>query len=95
MKKTTHEEIDQLFSAILMLKSVEECRKFFRDLLTEKEIDEFAKRWRVAQMLEEGVSYSTIESKTGFSSRTIARVHRWLTHGKGGYGLVIRRLRGR
>ncbi len=92
MKPVRQRDIDELYAAIVELRNVEECRKFFRDLLTETEIHEFAERWRVARMLAQGAPYTTIEQETGLSSRTIARVHKWLKQGKGGYLLMLRRL---
>ena len=91
MKRNGTKEIDDLYEAILKLESLDECRRFFRDLLTETEIAEFAERWKVARLLAEGVSYSKIEEETGLSSRTIARVGRWLKRGKGGYTLVLKK----
>ncbi len=91
MKQANPEDVDRLYEAILTLKSLEECRNFFRDLLTENEIREFAERWKVAGMLAEGTPYSAIERETGLSSRTIARVHKWLTAGTGGYLLMLSR----
>ena len=92
MKHVKPRDIDDLYAAITRLDNVEECRKFFRDLLTETEIREFAERWKVARMLWQGIPYTTIEAETGLSSRTIARVHKWLKGGKGGYTLMLRRL---
>ena len=92
MKRLKQRDIDDLYAAITKLGSLEECRKFFRDLLTETEIREFAERWKVARMLAQGIPYTTIEEETGMSSRTIARVHKWLKTGKGGYILMLRRL---
>jgi uncharacterized protein YerC len=42
-------------------------------------------------MLWQGVPYTVIEKETGLSSRTIARVHKWLKRGKGGYLMMLRR----
>lgn len=92
MEKWVNSTTDELFGAILALKNIDEARKFFRDLLTEKEILEFANRWKVAQMLARKVPYAKIEKETGMSSTTIARVQKWLTKGMGGYGLAIERL---
>jgi len=92
MAKWEDQKTNQLFRAILALKNLEEARRFLRDLLTEEEIIEFAKRWQAAQMLNRGVSYSTIEKKTGLSSTTVARVSKWLRKGMGGYRLMLRRL---
>jgi TrpR-related protein YerC/YecD len=92
MKHVKQRDIDELYAVITKLESLEECRRFFRDLLTETEIHEFAERWKVARMLSQGVPYTTIEKETGLSSRTIARVHKWLKQGKGGYTMMLRRL---
>jgi TrpR-related protein YerC/YecD len=91
MKKPSTKEIDSLYTAILQLESLDECRKFFRDLLTEYEIKEFVERWKAARMLAEGIPYTQIEAETGLSTRTIARVGRWLKKGKGGYAMMLKR----
>ncbi len=92
MKHIKQRDIDDLYLVITRLESLEECRRFFRDLLTETEIREFAERWKVARMLTQGVPYTTIEEETGLSSRTIARVHKWVKQGKGGYMMMLKRL---
>jgi len=92
MKHVKQRDIDELYAVITRLENLDECRKFFRDLLTETEIREFAERWKVARMLWQGVPYTSIEEETGVSSRTIARVHKWLKRGKGGYIMMLRRL---
>jgi TrpR-related protein YerC/YecD len=91
MKKPSTKEIDDLYNAILKLGSLDECRRFFRDLLTEYEIKEFVERWKAAKMLAEGIPYTQIEAETGLSTRTIARVGRWLKKGKGGYSMMLKR----
>ena len=83
---------DALFEAILKLRNLNEARRFFRDLLTEKEIIEFSNRWKVAKMLSREKSYFEIEDATRMSSTTIARINQWLTSGMGGYRLVINRI---
>lgn len=82
----------ELYKAILSLKDMNEAQKFFRDLLTEAEIKEFANRWKVAQMLDEKVQYEVIAKETGMSSTTIARISKWLNNGMGGYKLMLKRL---
>src|SRR3989344_5901907 len=82
----------ELFDAMLNLKTQDECRKFFRDLLTEAELKEFANRWKVAQMLSRKVDYKSIEKETKMSSTTIARIQKWLKAGMGGYRLMLSRL---
>ncbi len=85
-------ENKQLIKAILCLKTADEVENFLRDLLTESEINEFAKRLKTAAMLYEGISYSKIEKETGFSSTTVARVSKWLNNGKGGYISLLKKL---
>lgn len=80
-----------LVCALLALKTPDEARRFLRDLMTEKEIEEFGKRLRAAEMLSANVPYSAIESDTGLSSTTIARVSKWLKGDLGGYRTVIAR----
>ncbi len=82
---------EELYTAILSLKTLDESKRFFRDLLTEEEIEEFSKRWQVARMLDEGIPYTTIQEKTGLSSTTVARISRWLKKGTEGYRLVLDR----
>ena len=91
--KWINQDSDALFGAILQLRNLSEARRFFRDLLTEKEILEFAQRWKVAKMLAKRIRYTKIEQETGMSSTTIARVHKWLKRGMGGYKLILRRLK--
>lgn len=80
---------DALFKAILRLETLEHARSFFCDLLTPQELNEFANRWKVAQMLSSSVPYSTIEKETGMSSTTIARVNKYLKGTFGGYKTMI------
>lgn len=89
----TSKKTDELFRAVLAIKSIEECEKFFRDLLTLEEIREIAARWHVAKMIDEGISYREIADKTRISTSTITRVAHWLHYGMGGYRTVLNRLK--
>ncbi len=86
------DEIDHLFESFLTLSSVDECRAYFDDLCTIKEIQDFSQRLAVAIKLNEGTSYNEISEKTGGSSATISRVAKCLSNGSGGYTTVIDRL---
>lgn len=88
-----NKNVNDLFFAVLKLKDTKEAKKFFRDLLTVREIQEFSQRWKVARLLHEKVPYTVIEKKTGMSSTTIARIHKWLTKGMGGYQMMIQRIK--
>ena len=88
--KTTDNRI--FLQAILAIETETEAKQFLRDLMTENEITEFAKRLQIAELLTKKVPYSKIEETTGFSSTTIARVSKWLNDGKGGYKIIIDKL---
>ena len=80
-----------LFNAILTLRTVDECRAFFRDLCTPAELQALADRWAVVGLLQEGTPYREIHKQTGVSVTTIGRVARYLTSGNGGYVLAASR----
>lgn len=92
MPKWQNKKTNQLIQTLLMLKNEKEAKCFLRDLLTASEIIEFGNRWQAAQMLERKMSYTKIVKQTGLSSRTIARISKWLNNGMGGYRLVLDRL---
>ena len=80
-----------LLRALLQLRKLRDAKRFLRDLMTEDEIHMVVLRWRVAGSLAAGKTYHEIEADTGLSSRTIARISRWLKQGRGGYQLMLRR----
>jgi TrpR-related protein YerC/YecD len=84
--------MDDLYQAILKLKTPAEVAAFWRDLLTLKEINTFSKRWQMAKLLYQGVSYAKIAKKLKVSTTTVTRTAFWLKHGRGGYRLVLSRL---
>ena len=43
-----------LFQAVLTLRSVEECRDFFRDLCTPAELEALCDRWKVVPLIVAG-----------------------------------------
>ena len=91
MKKVGKRDIESLYEAILSLEDMGEAKMFFRDLLTDREIEELAERWKAARLLAEGVPYTQIVERTGLSSTTVARVARWVKQGAGGYRLALKR----
>lgn len=80
---------DQLFEAILHLKSRDDCYEFFEDLCTINELRDMSQRLEVARMLRDGEKYDRIESITGASTATISRVKRCLKFGADGYTRVL------
>jgi TrpR-related protein YerC/YecD len=84
-----------LMQAVLAMRTVEECRDFFRDLCTPAELQALADRWTVVGLLQDGLPYREINRQTGVSVTTIGRVARYLAAGNGGYALATRRLKER
>jgi len=85
---------ENLYKAILSLKNVEECMKFFDDLCTVSELLAMEQRYQVAYCLDNGMIYNEILAETGASSATISRVNRSLQYGNGGYAIVFERTKG-
>lgn len=85
-------EVRRLFQAVQLLKSDEECAKFFNDLCTMNELRSLTQRLEVARLLRAGMTYTQVEAQTGASTATISRVKRFLEYGAGGYTLVLDRL---
>jgi TrpR-related protein YerC/YecD len=90
--KIKDELVDQLFEAILKLKNIEECYRFFEDIATINEIKALAQRLEVAKMLRQKKTYIEIAEKTGASTATISRVNRALNYGANGYKIILDRL---
>ena len=95
IRNDRNESIDQLFRAVLSLRDVDECYRFFGDLFTVQELSAFAQRLQVAHMLSSGKTYEAIRAEISTSSSTITRVNTELRYGSGGYQMEIGRASGR
>ena len=93
-KAQNKEHSDNLYRAVLSLKTMDECKHFFQDLCTVSELQAMEQRFEVALLLDEGMIYNDILERTGASSATISRVNRALQYGADGYRAVLPRLRG-
>ena len=82
---------ENMYKAILSLKTVDECMRFFDDLCTVSELLAMEQRYQVASCLDDGMIYNEILAETGASSATISRVNRSLQYGNGGYAIVFER----
>jgi len=80
-----------LTEALCSLRNPEEVELFLEDLCTPAELEAMVDRWRVAQLLEQGLSYREIRDLTRVSVTTIGRVARYLEMGTGGYRTVLDR----
>ena len=86
------ESMDRLFETISGLGSKEECRAYFEDLCTIKELQDMAQRLDAAILLSKGYSYKKIMESVNISTATIGRVSKCLNYGTGGYRSVIGKL---
>lgn len=93
MKKHKKEREEELYSAILALKTKEEAKQFFEDLCTPSERQAMEDRWSVIKYIDEAIPYRTIAEQTGISVTTIGRVARCLTHGTGAYRVIYERVK--
>jgi len=84
---------ENMYKAILTLKTVEECMSFSDDLCTVTELMAMEQRFQVASCLNKGMIYNDILAETGASSATISRVNRSLQYGSDGYATVFSRLK--
>jgi TrpR-related protein YerC/YecD len=87
MAKST--DFNNLYDAVLSLTSREDCKIFFEDICTIKELETMSQRLEVAKMLLDGKTFNEIVAATGASTTTISRVNRCLNYGDGGYKAVI------
>lgn len=92
-KNEKREHVDVLYEAILTLKDLDECKKFFSDLCTVAELRAMEQRFEVAMLLSDGMIYNDILERTGASSATISRVNRALQYGADGYKAVLPRIK--
>ena len=79
-----------LARSFLKLKTDQEIANFLRDLLTIKELEEFANRLEMAKLLKIGMSYKAIAKKLKVSTTTVTRTAHWLFRGCGGYEKVLK-----
>ena len=84
---------DDMYRAILTLKTVDECKQFFDDLCTVTELQAMEQRFELAKLLNDGLIYNDILEKTGASSATISRVNRSLNYGMGAYRIIFDRMK--
>lgn len=86
-------DVEDLLLVLSEMDDPDRIYALLEDVLTIREIRESSQRLAVARLLDDGMSYSAIEAKTGASATTIARVSKCLGHGSGGYGQALDILR--
>lgn len=92
-KRAEERFIDELCNDLIKLGTPANFRSFLDDLCTPAELRSMADRWRVARLLAEGISYRTINERTGVSTATITRVARSMTYGARGYQTLLNKIK--
>lgn len=90
MEIFSDKKFEKFFNAVAKLKTKEDCKKFFEDVCTIKEIEDMTQRLEVAELLSKGSNYQEVVKRTGASTATISRVNKCLNYGAGGYKLVLK-----
>lgn len=91
-KDQSEEMMEYLAQGFLTLRNSDECIRFLKDLCTDSELQEMARRLQVARLLNERYIYSEITEQTGLSAATISRIKRSLRRGNLGFITVVSRM---
>ena len=84
---------NDLFNAILCIKTPSECKSFFYDLCTPSELEEISRRWVIVRLLSKNKPYRQIATETGVSTTTVGRVARFMKYGNNGYNTILNRIK--
>ncbi len=87
-KSDYKKDIASLLELILSLKTAEECDWFFKDLCTDKELEQMSQRVKAAKLLLEGKTYNQVIEQCDISTATLSRVSRCVQYGKGYKNLI-------
>ena len=79
------ESLEKLYKTLAVFDDPQDIKDLLFDLCTSREVEELAQRLQVARMLNDGMSYLSIQEETGASAATVARVSKFLNKGAGGY----------
>lgn len=91
-RDSQQKEKDELYHALMTLRTPKDFEKFFRDLLTRKELSACSKRWHIARLLNEKTDKKQIAIDARTTHQTIDRVQTWLEQGNG-FKLVLGRIK--
>ena len=90
-KKTlTEKEHEELYSALVKIKTKEEAKDFLDDLLSRKELESLSGRIHSAKLFLEGKTYAEVSQETTISTATLARVKKCVKYGKG-YNTILQK----
>lgn len=84
--------VGEFYDVVASLKTREEVRLFFKDLLTPDEITNLMRRIEVATLLMAGFTYEKIATLLGVGRGKVTNVQKSLTRSGEGYKVIIKRL---
>ncbi len=82
--------LGEFYSVVALIKSRDQAKRFFKDLLTLSEIVMISRRIQIAKMLLEGYTQEGIRKKLKVGFTNISQVEKWLNNGFGGYRELIK-----
>jgi TrpR-related protein YerC/YecD len=82
MKQGWHQkEIDELLRDLAEIKNREQIESFLERIVTPRELNDIAIRLKIWKLLEEGESYSSIQSSFGVGTELISKVSNKIGYG--------------
>ncbi|MFV0520523.1 MAG: YerC/YecD family TrpR-related protein [Lachnospirales bacterium] len=87
------EDLQLLANMILLIDNEEECKNFFKDLLSTAELESITQRVKIAHMLQNGKKYSEITEETKASTTTISRVNKVLSQDNNMFYYMLKKLK--
>lgn len=87
--------LEEICEVLQDLGTVKEKEYFLKDLLNRGERVMIARRFKIAKLLEEGLTYNKIAKLLGVSDGTIAKVEKMLNFGRNGYLIALNKIKNR
>lgn len=91
MKNWKTPKLKKLAKTLISIEKESDMQNFLRDLCTIEELDEISNRWEAVGLLDKGIPYREVASKTGMSTTTVTRIAHWMKHGEDGYKKALKK----
>lgn len=84
--------VKEISTLLLKINTPEELELFLDGILTPAEIESFAMRWKLLQLLAEGLPQREIQSRLGICLGKVSRGSRVIKYGKPGFKELVQKL---
>jgi TrpR-related protein YerC/YecD len=91
-QQISERDMNLLCSALLVLETKNEVKKFLTDITSPTELTHIVERLKIAQRVLKGTPYRTIAKNLNCSTTTVSKVAAKVLHGSGGLQKGISRL---